>query len=114
MRVGIALVTGFLCLAASADSPPGPPRCNPEPKVVSKVDPSPDLNRAEKYLLGGYVKVGFTIDQRGKVRDPVVVESDPPKYFDREAIGVIKKWRFEPVLKPCYWDARIEFGAVLE
>lgn len=49
------------------------------------------MNRTE-----GYVTVEFTIDETGAVRDPTVVESEPPRVFDREAVRAILRWRFKP------------------
>jgi protein TonB len=44
----------------------------------------------------GWVKVEFTITTAGTVKDPHVIESDPPRVFDREAIRAILKWKFKP------------------
>lgn len=44
----------------------------------------------------GWVKVEFTITETGTVTDPEVIESDPPRVFNREAIRAILKWKFKP------------------
>jgi protein TonB len=44
----------------------------------------------------GWVKVEFTITETGTVKDPHVIESDPPRVFNREAIRAILKWKFKP------------------
>lgn len=44
----------------------------------------------------GWVKVEFTITAIGTVKDPRVVDSKPPRVFDREAIRAILKWKFKP------------------
>jgi len=44
----------------------------------------------------GWVKVEFTITETGTVKDPEVIESDPPRVFNREAIRAILKWKFKP------------------
>lgn len=46
--------------------------------------------------IEGWVKVEFTITETGTVEDPLVVESQPPRVFDREAIRAILKWKFKP------------------
>ncbi len=44
----------------------------------------------------GWVKVEFTITTAGTVKDPRVIDSDPPRVFNREAIRAILKWKFKP------------------
>ena len=42
------------------------------------------------------VKVRFTVNEEGTVSKPRVVESRPPRVFDRAALTAIKKWKFRP------------------
>jgi len=44
----------------------------------------------------GWVKVEFTITETGTVKDAQVIEADPPRVFNREAIRAILKWKFKP------------------
>jgi protein TonB len=44
----------------------------------------------------GWVKVEFTITEVGTVKDPRVIEANPPRIFNREAIRAILKWKFKP------------------
>lgn len=46
--------------------------------------------------LEGYVTIEFTITETGSVRDPRVIDSKPPRVFDREAIRAILRWKFKP------------------
>lgn len=46
--------------------------------------------------IEGWVKVEFTITEVGTVKDPRVVDADPPRMFNREAIRAILKWKFKP------------------
>jgi len=46
--------------------------------------------------IEGWVKVEFTITETGSVKNPRVVDSDPPRIFNREAIRAILKWKFKP------------------
>jgi len=46
--------------------------------------------------IEGWVRVEFTITETGAVRDPQVVEAQPPRIFNREAIRALLKWRFKP------------------
>ncbi|MFK7955847.1 MAG: energy transducer TonB [Lysobacterales bacterium] len=52
--------------------------------------------RAAIAKIEGYVTVEFTITETGTVTDPSVVDSKPPRVFDREAIRAILKWKFKP------------------
>lgn len=44
----------------------------------------------------GWVEVEFTILPDGSVEDPVVLDSDPPRLFDRNAMRAILRWKFKP------------------
>jgi len=44
----------------------------------------------------GWVRVEFTITEAGTVKDPQVIEANPPRIFNREAIRAILKWKFKP------------------
>ncbi len=52
--------------------------------------------RAKRQGLEGYVIVEFTVDSRGAVRNPVVVEAKPQGVFDRYAIAAIERSKFRP------------------
>ncbi|HMB58535.1 MAG TPA: energy transducer TonB [Xanthomonadales bacterium] len=46
--------------------------------------------------IEGWVKVEFTITPVGTVQDPRVVDANPSRIFNREAIRAILKWKFKP------------------
>jgi protein TonB len=46
--------------------------------------------------LEGWVKVEFTITEVGTVKNPRVLDADPPRIFNREALRAILKWKFKP------------------
>jgi len=46
--------------------------------------------------IEGWVKVEFTITELGTVKNPRVIDADPPRVFNREAIRAILKWKFKP------------------
>lgn len=52
--------------------------------------------RAALAGIEGWVRVEFTITETGAVADPEVIDSKPPRIFDREAIRAILKWKFKP------------------
>jgi len=46
--------------------------------------------------IEGWVKVEFIITEVGTVKDPRVIDADPPRIFNREALRAILKWKFKP------------------
>jgi protein TonB len=46
--------------------------------------------------IEGWVKVEFTITETGSVKDPRIVDAQPPRVFNREAVRAILKWKFKP------------------
>lgn len=46
--------------------------------------------------ITGWVKVEFIITAVGTVKDPRVIDADPPRIFNREALRAILKWKFKP------------------
>ena len=51
--------------------------------------------RAARRKIEGWVKVEFTITENGTVKDAVVVDSQPPEIFNREALQAIARWKFK-------------------
>ncbi len=52
--------------------------------------------RALSRGIEGYVIVEFTVTTNGSVRDPVVVDADPPNIFDSAAIKAALKFKYKP------------------
>ncbi|HKK03392.1 MAG TPA: energy transducer TonB [Gammaproteobacteria bacterium] len=46
--------------------------------------------------IEGWVRVRFTIMPDGSVMNPQVVDSNPRRVFDREALRAILRWKFRP------------------
>ncbi|MGB0514662.1 MAG: TonB family protein [Wenzhouxiangellaceae bacterium] len=68
-----------------------------EGDVVPLVRINPQYPRdAAMNQLEGYVTIEFTITETGSVRNPRVIDSQPPRVFDREAIRAILRWKFKP------------------
>jgi protein TonB len=68
-----------------------------EGDVVPLVRIQPQYPRdAAVSQIEGYVTIQFTIDKTGSVRSPRVIDSKPPRVFDREAIRAILRWKFKP------------------
>jgi protein TonB len=46
--------------------------------------------------IEGWVRIEFTITAAGSVEDPQVVDAQPPRVFNREAVRALLKWKFKP------------------
>lgn len=46
--------------------------------------------------LQGHVLLEFAVTTTGEVRDPVVVDAEPPGVFDRAAINAVSRFRYKP------------------
>ena len=53
-------------------------------------------DRALNDRIGGTVTVQYVVDKKGRTTDVKVVESSPPRVFDRAAIDAIRGWRYRP------------------
>ena len=62
---------------------------------IVKVQPSYP-RRALQRGIEGWVIVEFTVTTNGSVRDPFVVESQPPKTFDHAAMKAVSKFKYKP------------------
>ena len=52
--------------------------------------------RALRNGVEGYVIVSFTVMPDGSVKDPRVIEANPPGVFDQAAIGAVLKFKYKP------------------
>jgi protein TonB len=77
-----------------------------EPRLTGNYDEPPRLSKQTRpqYPQGpfargvqGTVTIEFTVDEKGRVRDPVVIKSIPD--LDNAALDCVKKWRFVPARK---------------
>lgn len=46
--------------------------------------------------ISGWVEIEFTIEADGSVSDPKIIDSNPRRMFDRNAVRAIYKWKFKP------------------
>ncbi len=46
--------------------------------------------------IEGWVKLEFTILPDGSVKDPVILDSEPGRLFDRSAMSAVLRWKFRP------------------
>lgn len=101
----------------AAAPPPAPPVASqPPPRAVSSQlqpvsQPSPRYPaEAARRQQSGEVQIEFTVGTDGSVTSARVVESNPPRVFDREALAAVKKWRFQPISAPVTTRRTIAFN----
>ncbi|MDQ3270041.1 MAG: energy transducer TonB, partial [Pseudomonadota bacterium] len=93
--------------AARAARPAGPtvadlrPLSTPAPKF-----PTEALRSGQS----GEVQVEFTVNADGSVGNVRVVQSNPARVFDREAISAVRRWRFQPISAPLTTRRTIGFN----
>jgi protein TonB len=86
---GLSSITG---LSGELTSP-----VNGGDEVIPLFRIDPDYPRkAARAGEEGWVKIEFTITERGTVVDAVVVEARPRRIFNRSALTAIRKWQFKP------------------
>ena len=61
--------------------------------------------RALERGIEGYVVLEYTVTRQGSVRDPVIIEAQPPKVFNKAAIKSALRYKYKP---------RIEDGESVE
>lgn len=84
LDTGLDISTGFGLSASDGDYLP-----------IVKVQPIYP-RRALSRGIEGYVILEFTVTRTGAVRDPVIIESDPPNVFDDAAIRAALKFKYKP------------------
>lgn len=80
-----------------------------ELRPISQAQPRypPEAARRQQ---SGEVQVEFTVGTDGSVSSARVVDANPPRVFDREALTAVKKWRFQPIGAPVTTRRTIAFS----
>jgi protein TonB len=60
-----------------------------------RVPPQYPMRAAERGIEG-WVVLRFTITAAGTVKNPIVIDAQPARIFDRAATRAIKKWKYRP------------------
>ena len=55
--------------------------------------------RAQQLGIEGWVLLEFTITPAGTVKDAVVVDSEPPRIFDRAALRAVGRFKYKPKIE---------------
>ena len=101
-----AAATGPTADAPAAVPTPSPPSADPagsgpslvplrEFTRVSTTDPEYPME-ARQSGAEGWVRLEFTVNERGRVRDIVVVAAEPRGVFEDAASSALSRWRFRP------------------
>lgn len=59
---------------------------------------APYPTRALQRGVQGFVELSFTVNEQGRVEDPVVLYAEPEGYFERSALNSIRKWQYSPAM----------------
>lgn len=73
----------------------GGPTGDAEEMPIVRIEPQYPQKAAMQGLEGA-VTVSFTITKTGSVRDVKIVESNPPRVFDRSVQRAVMRWRYKP------------------
>ena len=76
---------------------------------VSRSLPTFPAAAAAQGINSGSVRARLDIDAAGNVRHVEVLQSDPPRVFDQEAIRTLQRWRFNTGADGRTYDAALEF-----
>ena len=93
--------------AAPAPTPPPAASAPAKPAVQPPSSGSSDIvavnrskpnypRRAIQAGIEGWVKLSFTVTADGQVKDIRILDANPPRLFDDEAMRAIQQWTFKP------------------
>ncbi|WP_315385373.1 energy transducer TonB [uncultured Stenotrophomonas sp.] len=85
--------------AAAARAPAAAPAAAATLRPISTPAPRYPAD-ALRSGTSGEVLVEITVGTDGSVTNARVLRATPARIFDREALGAVKKWKFEPVAAP--------------
>lgn len=68
-----------------------------EPKLLVKIAPQYP-RRAIERGIEGYVTIEFLVMADGSVSGAKIMDANPRRYFDREALKAVRKWKYRPAI----------------
>ncbi len=100
---GISLAGPTISLPRVEIPAPAPPTTSLVPTsniMVPLVRTTPTYpQRALARGVEGFVELSFTVNEKGDVVDPVILNAFPEGYFERAALQSIKRWRYSPTIE---------------
>ncbi len=83
--------------AAMAPSDPIGTTGLPDTDLLPLVKVTPHYpERARRNNIEGYVLIQFTVDELGRVVDPMIIEAEPVGVFDRSAMEAVQRFKYRP------------------
>ena len=89
--------------SAAADSDASQTNASQKAEQAGLADALPIIKVAPLYPreaidngIEGHVLLEFAVTEKGDVRDPVVVEAEPPGTFDKAALAAVEKFKYKP------------------
>ena len=84
--------------------PPPPPTPAPAPKPairkgivpITRVNPTYPREAIRANIDHGTVIAHLDVDEKGNVTAVHIIESNPPRVFDREVVRALMQWKFQP------------------
>jgi protein TonB len=94
-----------------APPPPAPPKAAVRRGIVpiSRVSPEYPREARRKNIDSGRVIARLNIDEKGNVTDVKIVESSPPRVFDRAVIDALLQWKFQADGEKYVGEIEVEF-----
>ncbi len=89
---------GIVLTPPPADDGPAVPGQGPvDGEILPIVKVAPVYpNRARTRGIEGFVLVSFTVDEKGRVQDPKVLDAQPRGVFERVALDAVRKFKYRP------------------
>ena len=102
-----ASVVAVAAPAAAAPAPrPAAPAAAREPKLIDRVEPGfPRGAEADN----GLVRARLAINGNGAVTGVEIIESNPPRVFDRSVRAALQQWKYEAIGEPSTKLVEISF-----
>lgn len=105
-------------VATQPAAPPPTQQSEPAAPAASSSNALRPINQASprypaaaaRSRQSGEVQVEFTVGTDGSVTSARVVDANPPRIFDRDALAAVKKWTFQPVGSPVTTRRTIAFN----
>jgi protein TonB len=113
----IAAVTAAPPIAPPVIAPPAPPAPPaPKPAVrkgitpIYRVEPVYPREAIKAGISQGTVVARLNIDEKGLVTEVRIMESDPPRVFDREVVRALSQWKFSAEGEKYVGEVEVSFS----